>query len=759
MDRIDDLISKLGYEGAASVVTSESVDNLDYVYLAGDLYRRYIESVCLDEKELLKKYKYRFTSEFYSFVLSNYDILSSYIVRDRSTGYKYSSIKDIASNYLMKQGSSILEDIQWMWMRVAVQVAMPNLDDIRDTYDILSTRKAIHATPTCVNAGIRCNNEDRSQMESCFLISIGDSMSSIANTQKLFLMGSKNNGGFGVDISRIRHSQVSNRGITKGVPGLLNIWNTIVPYADQLGSRPGAATFFLSIHHKDIETFIKMKDKNSSIQATNLNYAVSIPDLFMKRVESNMKWSLFCPRDEKRLWVRLHGGDCNISDDVDKAPCLSDLHGEDFNTFYMKYEESDIVYKTVDARDLWMKICTLRSTIGSPFIFFKDNVNRKSNHQHLGTITQSNLCMEIVQYTKPEEIAASCDLATINLPEFVRGDDIDWYSLGRITRLLTRNLNRVIDRTSGILPRSESIDPSRTGCLTHRAIGIGVMGFASMLSLMEIEYGSSRSIDIGTRIRACIYYHSMDESVSLAERDGKCQSWYGSPLSKGILHPDMYEMECISENRRRYVSVEPSSFGIDATWDMLRQRVKRGTRNSLTTCQMPNSTTSSVIGVSPGVEPFFDILYSSSNINGSRMDIYDSFKTVMMRYNLYDPVLLAHHLKENKGSISKLETVYDPVYRDTILRIKSFFKNGFTVNKKKMLQLYQSMGVYVDQAQSTNIFYDRPNAEYLSQLQMDAWKDGCKTLYYVHRKTTDKISLQSSKKEPEVCTADCRSCQ
>lgn len=920
IDRVSDLVQRLGFEGASTVLASEAVDNLEYVYLAGDIYLKYIESQCLDQRELLEKYNYRFTEETLKFMLDNYHELSSMIDRNRSRGYKYSSIKDLASNYLIRDGERVLEDMQWMWMRVAVQVAMPDMKDIKDTYDGLSLREFIHATPTCVNACLKSNNEDRSQLESCFLVAMDDSMMSIADVQKLFLMGSKNNGGFGIDVDRIRHSQVANRGETKGIPGLLQIWNALVPYADQLGSRPGAATIFFSVHHRDLLTLIRMKDKNASVQATNLNYAVVIPDLFMDRVKNKGKWSVFCPRKQKKLWTRLHGGDDKNSALVDKAPCLHDLHGEAFNKFYVQCEEAGIADDVYDAEDVWMKIHVARSTFGAPFIIFKDNVNRKSNHQHMGTVTQSNLCvrgdttilterghlpikdlaemnedvsiwngeewsmtrpmktgenqhlltvsfsngsevhcteyhrfpiekygggysmihakdlkvghclidwslpdgtedsaivtsildegeyadtycfnepkrhmgifngiitgqcMEITQYTKPGEIAASCDLATLNLPSFLKQNgEIDWERLGTATRLITRNLNRVIDRTSGIMPNEGQRlldlypnnplapfvekDPAHTGRMMHRAIGIGAMGYASLLSLMEIEYGSARAQELGVIIRACIYWHSIDESVNLAQQEKPCKTWYGSPLSKGILHQDLYKEECKTMNRSVFKMVEPATFGVKEGWDYLRQRVKLGTRNSLTTCQMPNSTTSSVLGVSPGFEPFFDILYCSSNINGASMNVYDSFRTVMKRFDLYDPVLLARHLKENRGSIGRLEEVYPNAHPDTIARIKSIFRNGFSINKKKMLLFYQKMAMYVDMAQSTNIFYAKPNAEYLAELTTMAYDNGCKTLYYLHRQTTEKISLQSSKKvevsteEPDVCPIDCRSCQ
>jgi len=741
------------YDNIATTLNSEASDDLEKVYEAGLMYLKHIEESVLDEEVLLMEYRHLFNDEWYRFITTHYDTLSSHIDKERTKSYQYSSLRDIVRNYLLKNNDGkVIEDVQWMWMRVAVQVGMPNLRDVIDTYHALSKSDLIHATPTCINAG-RIGYNGKPQLESCFCVAVDDSMYSIKQSIGIFLMGSKCNGGFGIDLGRIRHSQIGGRGSSKGIPGLLSMFNTVIPYGNQLGSRSGACTFFCPIHHVDIETFITMKDRNAPINAINLNYCVVIPDLFISRMRNGGTWCLFDPRHEKVLWTRMNGGDVNDTREVDRSPCLHDLWGEKFEEFYRQCEESDIPRTYVEPSKLWDSICSMRCRFGSPFLFFKDNVNRKSAHSHIGTITQSNLCQEIVQYTKPDEIGATCDLATINLESLYEEKGVNYEKLGTLTRLLVRNLNRVVDMTSGI----EDDDTTDTGRYEHRAVGIGAMGYSSLLSLMGVPYGSSYGRDIGVVIRACMYYHALDESCRLAEKDGPCRSWYGSPLSKGILHHDLYRMECEKMGRPIYEEIDPSMFSVSGTWDDLRERCKKGVRNSLLTCQMPNSTTSMVFGVTPGFEPYFDTLYAATNAGGSSLCMYNAFKKVMVRYGLYNPRLLGPHLKKYDGRLIHLDEIFPSIDKKVLSHIESLFTNGFSLNKRKMLSLYMRMGVYVDQAQSTNIYYDYPNKEYLSTLQLEAYDRGCKTLYYCYRKTVSKIALH--KREVTMCTADCRSCQ
>lgn len=820
--KIESLIETHGLLETAKILSERVRESLDNVYVAGVLYAHYIRQVAMNERDLLTKYSTLFNAEVREFMLEHYDTLESIIVHERDYRFQYSSVKAIVKNYLFKIEGIPVESIQWMWMRVAVQVASPDnwrsitlserLRDVVATYDMLSLGVAIHGTPTCVNAGFH-----QPQLESCFLISVGDNMLSIAESEKLLNLGSKLNAGFGFEYSRIRHSRVANRGMTKGVPGLLKVFNAILPYPDQLGSRPATLTAHLSIDHVDILDFIRMKDSKAppSLQCTNLNYCVVSNDLFEIRALQEPDptgkdpyrgmWSLFCPREVQKLWVKLNGGNVNDSSEVDKAPCLADVWGKEYEELYTLCERNGIARTTLRAKDLFDKIEIQRAQSGEPYKMFKDNANRKSNHNHLGTITQSNLCQEIIQYTKPVELMATCDLATINVASLVSGKGIDWKRLGDVTRLLTRNLDRVIDRTSGVVPNEGQImvsemlksndpavkslalklephiqkDPGYTSRMMNRAFGIGIMGFASALSLLGIEFDSKEAAEIGARIRACIYWHSVDESATLAQDKGPYPAFEGSPMSKGILQPDMWIEETkimtnlvesmgLKDNKylKRYSwpIVDPSEFGVDSTWDALRERVKKGIRNSLTTCQPPNATTASAFGVSPSIEPFYSMVYTESNINGMDVRVCDSLRDVLIENGLYDPKIVGEYLIENKGYITGLHKMF-PNDKAKCMRVESLFKSAFQVNKKFYPIMVQRMGYYVDQSQSLNIFFDKPNYVYTGNISRMLWINGCKNIYYLRRlATTDKISTNVGSAidtGAQFCArnGDCISCQ
>lgn len=875
---VRECVDKYGLLGSAKIL-SESLDkNVDNTYVAGTLYALHLKQNAMDIRKLYTDKPYLFNNFVNRFVLCHYDILSQELVHDRDYGYQFAAMKTIAKNYLFKYKGEPVESLQWAWMRIAVQVAAPdNWDDelkawsmefsnaeegkkpelpkylreIMNTYEILSKKEGIHATPTCINAGY-CNP----QLESCFLVRIGDSMLEIADVKKLLLMGSKCNGGFGIFMGDIRHSRVANRGITKGVIGLAKTINGEVPYADQLGSRPMAVNLILPIWHCDISTFITMKDENAplDVRAALLNYTVSVPDLFRKRCLEGGNWSTFCPREAKMEWVKQHGGNPDNTHEVDAAPSLCDAWGDKFEEYYTMCEKAGIAKQVMKARDLDAGIHTYRAMIGEPYLFYIDNVNRKTNHQHMGTVVQTNLCTEIVEFTAAPstvgtmdhlliqalgEMVATCCLATINIGSLVdvKKDNntvvstFNWKRLGEITRQFTRNLDRVLDRTAGVLPNEgqkyiESVlqddnlsddakgvakellkhvqkDPTYNSRKQTRAIGIGIMGLASCCALMGIEYASQDCLNLGTRIRACIEYHSKDESADLAHEidiltgrpKGSYPTFEGSPMSKGILQHDMwiqeteymkkflsqidvtpcsakppsddekgntgdlietyfkefYEPDFVKlykEAMKRYTwkEVDPSLFGVDTTWDDLREKVKKGLRNSLTTCQMPNATTSGAFGVSPSIEPFYEMYFTADNANGKDTTIYDALRDVFIAHGLYEPEKMASYLYENKGRIDGLHKIYPGDVRDekspkaVVKKLEKLFTSSFNINKKKYLLFIQMMGYYVDQAQSTNVFFEKPNAAYLARLSFMAWVNGAKTEYYLKRLAgTEKI--------------------
>lgn len=893
INRIRDLVDRYGMMGSAKIL-SESLDkSVENTYIAGTLYALHLRENAVDIRQFYAEKPHLFNDFVNGFLLSHYDVLNKYIDHTRDYGYQFASAKTIAKNYLFKYKGESIESFQWAWMRIAIQVAAPDnwidelenwtkdmtqrpkyLDEVLHTYDILSKKEGIHATPTCINAGYCIP-----QLESCFLVRIGDSMLEIADVKKLLLMGSKCNGGFGVFVGDIRHSRVANRGVTKGVIGLAKTIDAEVPYADQLGSRPMAVALIIPIWHCDAATLITMRDENSpaDMRAARLNYCLSIPDLFKKRCLEGGMWSTFCPRECKIQWVIEHGGNPDNTHEVDAAPSMCDVWGAQFEEYYLMCERAGIAKETRKARDIDAGVHTYRGMIGEPYMFYIDNVNRKTNHQHLGTVVQTNLCTEIVEYTAAPttvsmdtlllqalgEMVATCCLATINVSSLVtRENDVsvfNWTRLGEITRQFTRNLDRVLDRTAGVLPnegerylldllKDDTLttemrelatkmlkhvqkDPTYNSRMNTRSIGIGIMGLASCLALMGIEYASSECMSLGTRIRACIEWHSKDESANLTheidpitqKEKGSYPTFEGSPMSKGVLQHDMWASEAkymreylsqitiqpcsvkapqkevdTTENSQNlqdlyfkefhepdYVSlytdaikrhtwkeVDPQSFGVQSTWDSLREKVKKGLRNSLTTCQMPNATTSGAFGVSASIEPFYEMYFTADNANGKDTTIYDALRDVFKMHNMYRPEDIASYLYDNKGRITDIHTIYEGDLSDStspkfiVKQLEKLFLNSFSINKKKYLLFIQRMGHYVDQAQSTNNFFEKPNASYLARLSCIVWANGGKTEYYLRRLAgVDKIDpfMDGNKNVVgPVCTRDnpdCVSCQ
>lgn len=816
-----DSINQYGYLGTSKILSESYENNLDNLYVAGILYALYLKENAVDIESFMNEHETMYNPFVYEFMTNNYQLLAKYIVEDRDYTYQFASIKSIAESYLFKYEGKPIESLQWMYMRAAVQVAAPSnwkdmspeeyIIEIIDTYNMFSLKEAIHATPTMINSGYIIP-----QLESCFCVNIGDNMLSIADCKKLLLIGSKCNGGFGIFLGNIRHGRVANRGITKGVPGLLRTINSDIPYADQLGSRPMAVTAYLPIWHCDILIFIQMKDPNAplDIKASNLNYSICIPDFFMKMVLEDGDWCLFCPRECKIQWVANNGGDINNTHHIDNAPSLCDVWGEEFQSYYTMCINAGISRNTIKARDLYTSIMSARCRYGQPFLFFDDNVNRKSNHSNIGKVLQSNLCTEITQVTSNNdsplgEVTATCDLATINVESLFYLDEshngcINWNRLGELTRQLVRNLDRIIDRTSGILPnegqkeleelmlsdnpvirelavkmyRFIQKDPTHASRTRTRSFGIGCMGMASLFSMMKYKYISNEATQLGATIRAAIYWHSLDESANLARIKGSYPTFDGSPASKGILQMDMWDNE--TEYMKKYISdikisgsakyikqytdaihrykwdiIDPSAFGINDSWDNMRLKVQGGLRNSLNTCQMPNVNTSLGFSVSPSMEPFYEMLYAVSNINGTDTATYDCMRRLFIQENVYRSKDIAKYLIENRGVITGLHTIYtDPAEIDRVKLIEGLFQNSFSMNKKKYLLFIQRMGYYIDQAQSTNIFFDHPNVSYLERLTIMAWINGNKTEYYLRR-------LASEEKINPFCimNSDCKSCQ
>jgi ribonucleoside-diphosphate reductase alpha subunit len=484
----------------------------------------------------------------------NKDRLNSAIIYDRDYNYDYFGFKTLERAYLMSVEKKIIERPQHMIMRVALGIHGHDLDSALESYDLMSRQFFTHATPTLYNSGT-----PRPQLSSCFLLTMkDDSIDGIYDTLKQCAIISKYAGGIGLSIHNIRASSSYIRGTngsSNGIVPMLRVFNNTARYVDQGGGkRKGSIAIYLEPWHADIFEFLELKRNhgNEMDRARDLFYALWIPDLFMKRVEQNGQWSLFCPNEAKGL---------------------QDLWGGAFEALYVKYEQEGKARRTIPAQELWLHILSSQVETGTPYMLYKDACNAKSNQQNLGTIKSSNLCTEIVEYTSPEECAV-CNLASVNLSSFVTDNkEYDFQKLYEVTKVVTKNLNRVID--VNFYPIVEAENSNRR----HRPIGIGVQGLADAFAKLKLPFESPAACQLNKDIFETMYYAAVEASSELAERDGPYQTYAGSPMSKGLMQPDLW-------------GVTPSNRW---NWDSLREKVKQhGVRNSLLLAPMPTASTAQV---------------------------------------------------------------------------------------------------------------------------------------------------------------------
>ena len=496
------------------------------------------------------------SKEVYGIINKNAALLDSSIIYDRDFSYDYFGFKTLEKSYLLKIDGKVVERPQHMLMRVAVGIHMDDIDAVLETYNLLSEKWFTHATPTLFNAGT-----PKPQLSSCFLLTMKeDSIDGIYDTLKQCAKISQSAGGIGLSIHNVRATGSyikGTNGVSNGIIPMLRNFDMTARYVDQGGGkRKGSFAIYLEPWHSDIFEFLQLKKNHGKeeLRARDLFYAMWIPDLFMKRVESNSDWSLFSP---------------------DEAKDLHETYGEEFEKLYQKFEKEGKARKTVKAQDLWFEILEAQIETGNPYILYKDACNIKSNQKNLGTIKSSNLCTEIVEYTSPDEVAV-CNLASIALNKFVKDDmTYDHQKLYEITKVITRNLNKVID------VNYYPVEEARNSNMRHRPIGIGVQGLADTFILMRHAFDSPEAKQLNSEIFETIYFAAMESSMEIAQKEGPYKTYEGSPVSKGIFQFDMW-------------GIVPSSKRWD--WTKLKREVKKhGVRNSLLLAPMPTASTSQIL--------------------------------------------------------------------------------------------------------------------------------------------------------------------
>lgn len=629
------------------------------------------------------------SNELIEVTRANAERIDAEIVHDRDYLFDYFGFKTLEKSYLLKDTSGkIIERPQHMWMRVSLALwGSISLEKAFETYHMMSQKYFTHATPTLFNAGT-----PRQQLSSCFLLSMdSDSISGIYKTLSDCALISKYAGGIGIHCHNIRAKGSLIRGtngFSNGLVPMLRVFNNTARYVDQGGGkRNGSFAMYLEPWHADVEEFLRMKLNNGAEEerARDLFYALWIPDLFMKRVEENTDWSLFCPNE---------------------APGLADVWGSEFEELYTRYEREGRARKTIPAQKLWFQILDTQMETGTPYLLYKDAANSKSNQQNLGTIKSSNLCSEIIEYSDPTE-SAVCNLASIGLPAFVdtESKSFNFAKLMEIVKMATKNLNRVIDINYYPTPETQKSN------MRHRPIGLGVQGLADVFAMLKMDWDSSEAAKLNAAIFEHMYYAAVEASVELAEEQGPYETFKGSPASKGLLQFDLW-------------SPSPT---LTLDWTPLKERVKiHGLRNSLLVAPMPTASTSQILGYNECFEPFTSNIYTRRTLAGEYIMVNKYLLKDLIDRGIWNETMKQKIIAQN-GSIQGISEI--PV------NLQSLYRTSWELKQRTLIDMAASRGAFICQSQSLNLFVADPSYAKLTSMHFYAWKQGLKTgCYYLRTK-------------------------
>jgi ribonucleoside-diphosphate reductase alpha chain len=684
----------------AEVAASLATQSYEYGELAGRLEMFDLHSNTPSSfTEAMLKLGSILQDEFVSKIKSyNFDI---HIDHNKDFQYDIIGIRTLKRSYLLKDRDGIVERPQYLLMRVAVFLC-DSPDEAIEMYNIISEGWYTHASPTLFNSGMK-----QHQLASCFLMSMkDDSIEGIYDTLKEVALISKSAGGIGIDVSNIRAKGTpikGTNGTSNGLVPMLRVFNNTARYVDQGGNkRKGSFAIYIEPWHKDVHDVLKLK-LNHGVEeerARDLFYALWIPDEFMRRVEENGKWSLFCPTE---------------------APGLQDVYGEEFDKLYRHYEQSVTTGKVINARDLWMQICTTQIETGTPYLLYKDACNLKSNQKNLGTIRGSNLCCEIVEYHDKDQTAV-CTLASIALPKFVTQHGFNFDRLVEMAGIVTTNLNKVIDKTSYPIFGAEISNNS------HRPIGIGVQGLSDVFQMMGLPYDSAEAMSLNQQIFEAIYYGAMKKSIALAQEYGTYTSFQGSPASKGIFQFNMW-------------GVEPTG---RFNWNELREDMMRhGLCNSLLTAPMPTASSAQILGNTESFEPRTSNLYVRRVLSGEFVIINKYLQLTCMKTGEWTPKLI-NKIIADKGSVQ---------HTSLSDNIKEVFKTTWELSQKTLIDHAATRGPYIDQSQSLNLYLPNPTTSQLTSMHFYAWKKGLKTGQYYLRSQPKASPIQFTVETCDSCSA------
>ncbi|MFM9400922.1 ribonucleoside-diphosphate reductase subunit alpha [Myroides odoratimimus] len=700
---------------AAETAASMTVTHPDYALLAAriavsnlhkntkkvfsetveDLYR-YVNPRTGQEAPLI-------ADDVYEVIKKHSERLDSTIIYQRDFNYDYFGFKTLERSYLLKLNGKIVERPQHMLMRVAVGIHLDDIDSVIETYELMSKKYFTHATPTLFNSGT-----PKPQMSSCFLLTMkDDSIEGIYDTLKQTAKISQSAGGIGLSIHNVRATGSYIRGTngtSNGIVPMLRVYNDTARYVDQGGGkRKGSFAIYLEPWHADVFDFIELRKNHGKeeMRARDLFLALWINDLFMQRVEADEKWTLMCPNE---------------------CPGLCDVYGVEFEQLYLKYENEGKGRRTIKARELWEAVLEAQIETGTPYMLYKDAANAKSNQKNLGVIRSSNLCTEIMEYTSPDEVAV-CNLASISLPMFVEDGQFNHQFLFDVTKRITRNLNRVIDRN--YYPVEEAYNSN----MRHRPVGLGVQGLADAFIMMRMPFTSPEAKQLNQEIFETIYFAALTASMEMAKEEGAYSTFEGSPISKGEFQYNMW-------------GVKDEELSGRWDWASLRKEVMAsGVRNSLLLAPMPTASTSQILGNNEAFEPYTSNIYTRRVLSGEFIVVNKHLLKDLVELGLWNEDLKQEIMRAN-GSIQHIDFIPAD--------IRELYKTVWELSMKDIIDMSRQRGYFIDQSQSLNLFMEGANYAKLTSMHFYAWKSGLKTgMYYLRTKSAVdaiKFTLNNEKK-------------
>lgn len=707
---------------AAEVAASMTTRHPDYAQLAAriavsNLHKNTTKSFSETMQELYEYVNPKtsldsplIAEDVHEIIQKNAALLDSTLIYDRDFGYDYFGFKTLERSYLLRMNGKIAERPQHMIMRVAIGIHKEDLDAAIETYHLMSKKYFTHATPTLFNSGT-----PKPQMSSCFLLTMkDDSIDGIYDTLKQCSKISQSAGGIGLSIHNVRATGSYIRGTngtSNGIVPMLRVFNDTARYVDQGGGkRKGSFAIYLEPWHADIFDFLNLKKNHGKeeMRARDLFYALWTPDLFMKRVKEDGQWTLMDPNE---------------------CPGLFEVHSEEFEKLYEKYEQEGKGRKTIKARDLWAKIMESQIETGTPYMLYKDAANAKSNQQNLGTIRSSNLCTEIIEYTAPDEIAV-CNLASLALPMYIKDDRFDHEKLYQVTYKVTKNLNRIIDRNYYPVPEA------RNSNMRHRPVGLGVQGLADTFIKLRMPFTSDEAKALNKEIFETIYFAALKASADEAKADGPYESYEGSPISKGEFQFNLW-------------GIDDKQLSGRWDWKALRDEIKDcGVRNSLLLAPMPTASTSQILGNNECFEPYTSNIYTRRVLSGEFIVVNKHLLLDLVNLGLWNEELKNEIIRSN-GSIQHIDVIPD--------NIKELYKTVWELSMKDIIDMSADRGAFIDQSQSLNLFVENANMGKLTSMHFYAWEKGLKTgMYYLRTKAAAdaiKFTVQKqSKSEVEPVT-------